>query len=141
MSFIDCFSEFINCFIGENFVLNLTKIIAILSPIDKRIVKFQSDAVPLSDVVNSFYELKSEFQDLLTQKIVSPTELRTMVSCLAEREEFLIAKPHLMSYILDPKYFGQGFSVKVRREVEDWICGTAEEDKKDSLYGELNRFV
>lgn len=36
---------------GSNFVQNLQRVITILEPIDKRIVKFQNDSCPISEVI------------------------------------------------------------------------------------------
>jgi soluble cytochrome b562 len=46
---------------NADFVDNLNKSLVILRPIDRLIVKYQSDKVPISDVMPDFHHLPNEF--------------------------------------------------------------------------------
>ncbi len=55
----------------DAFVKNLRKILAILAPIDALIVEYQSNKVPISEVMPDFHNLPEEFKKVMSSNIIT----------------------------------------------------------------------
>jgi hypothetical protein len=60
-----------------------------LTPIDKLIVKYQSDDVPISDVLPDFHELLSQFKVLREKCFLNQNELKYLGQLSKDRFEFI----------------------------------------------------
>jgi hypothetical protein len=68
---------------NDAFVNNLRKAFAILAPIDALIVKYQSDKVPISEVMPDFHNLPEEYK-VMSSNIIMCQEFEYLV-VLAQR--------------------------------------------------------
>ncbi len=55
----------------EHFINNLKKMLAILHPMDGLIVKYQSNEVPISEVMPDFHALPNEFTKLHNTNVIT----------------------------------------------------------------------
>ncbi len=68
----------------DAFVNNLRKALAIFAPIDVLIVKYQSDKVPISEVMPDFHNLLEEYKKVMSSNIIRRQEFEYLV-VLAQR--------------------------------------------------------
>lgn len=71
---------------------------AILDPLDKLIKKYQSDSVPLSEVVSDLLQLPEAYHVLLTKNVLKREEYHFVIQQINERFDFLISPAHLMVF-------------------------------------------
>lgn len=124
----------------------LEKALKILEPINALIVKFQSDSVPVSEVVTAFNNIPNEFQSLTAW--LTAAEIKYLKQLAANRFEFMYGDAHGMGYLLDPRFVGDGLSAEIRRQVEDLLVSIPEDGKtasteegKMELHDQLTRYV
>jgi hypothetical protein len=121
-------------------VTNLLKAIAVLQPFDRLIVKYQSDKVPLSEVLHDFLCLEDTFEELTTAKAITKTERDFILDQVRARQQFLIADPHAIAYVLDPRYCGEKLSQTARRQAEACVCGV-DPTQSEEMYKEFSGFL
>ncbi len=63
----------------DAFVNNLRKALAILAPIDSLIIKYQSDKVPISEVMPDFHNLSEEYKKVMSSNIITCQEFEYLV--------------------------------------------------------------
>ena len=80
----------------------------ILVPIGRLIVKYQSDKVPMSEVLPDFHALPKEFQKLYAANLVSKDELNYLIKLVAKCFQFMSGMAHGLSYMLDLHNLGHG---------------------------------
>ncbi len=56
---------------NDAFVNNLHKALAIFIPIDILIVKYQSDKVPISEVMPNFHNVPKEYKKVMSNNIIT----------------------------------------------------------------------
>lgn len=78
----------------------LINIIQIIKSIDIHITKFQSDKIPLSEVVECWENLFN-----LNQVELSENELNYYQTKVRERSQFILADAHKIAYLLDPRFY------------------------------------
>jgi hypothetical protein len=66
----------------------------ILQSIDSLIVKYQSDAVTLSDVLSDFHRFLFEFNTPAMREVLSEEEINYLLSVSALRFEFMYSEAH-----------------------------------------------
>ncbi len=69
---------------NDIFVNNLRKALAILALIDALIVKYQSDKVPIFEVMSDFHNLPEEYKKVMSSNIITGQEFEYLV-VLAQR--------------------------------------------------------
>jgi hypothetical protein len=112
----------------EAFVSKLEKVLAILAPIEALIVKYQSDKVPISEVMPDFQSLPEEFNKVMSSKIITVQEFEYLVALAQRRFQFMYGVAHGLSYLLDPRYIGEGLSTDERRSLEEMLINTPVDD-------------
>jgi hypothetical protein len=65
---------------SDQFVVKLKRALMILVPLDRLIVKYQSDQIPISEVMPDFHALLKEFKMLLDFHIIIQSEFEYLVS-------------------------------------------------------------
>jgi hypothetical protein len=75
--------------VQEEFVNNLNKVLSILGPIDRRIVKYQSDKVPISEVLLDFFTLPNEFGAVMRANSINNDEYQYLVNLAPQSSEFM----------------------------------------------------
>jgi len=63
----------------HHFINNLKKMLAILCLVDGLIVKYQSDKVPISEVMLNFHVLLNEFAKLHNTNVITKQEAKYLV--------------------------------------------------------------
>jgi hypothetical protein len=126
---------------AADFSANLTKVITMLEPIDRRIVKYQNDACPISEVIPQFVAMSAEYKQLQESRHLTKKDYETIESTLNDRYDFLISSAHRMAYLLDPRFFGQLFTKEERKATEKDVVQWFGEKESGSAYSELSRFL
>lgn len=130
---------------------------AILTPINKLILKYQSDQTLISEVVQDFLMLPATFKVIhgtgngfemsllhfLILGMIKKPEYDFILGAINKRSNFLLGPVHLMANTLDPRFFGEGLSIAQQQDVEKEISGrvAGEEANWDPVIRELNTFL
>jgi hypothetical protein len=131
---------------NDQFVNSLEKALSILSPIDKLIVKYQSDNVPFSNVLPDFHELPSQFKVLREKSFLNQDELKYLCQLSKDRFEFIYGAAHGLAYIIDPCYLGAGLPSEDRHVIEEILIHTSGDDgisnavAKEAIYMQFTKF-
>lgn len=92
---------------SREFVPSLKKGSALLRVVAKHHVTLEKDSTPISEVYNTFLELPTEFGLCgLTAR-----DLKTVEEIVQERFDFIYGDAHGLSYLLDPRFCGEGMDV------------------------------
>ncbi|KAI2507919.1 transposase [Fragilaria crotonensis] len=118
---------------NENFVGLLQKALALLSPIDALIVKYQADNVPISEVTPDSFAIVQAYYELERQGVISETECQYVKCRCRSRFEFLYGNAHGIAYLLDPRFLGSGLSTEKRRSIKDVVCTIPLTSNKDGI--------
>ncbi len=112
----------------------LHKALALLSPIDALIVKYQADNVPISEVNPDSIAIGQAYNLLLTQGVViSEMECEYVKQTCASRFQFIYGNAHGIAFLLDPRFLGLWLSTEKRRSIEDIICSIPLAASKDGI--------
>ncbi|OAF63731.1 hypothetical protein A3Q56_08563 [Intoshia linei] len=87
---------------SKDFIHNLKKSLEILEMIDKQLIKFQNDKVPISDVFYTFKFANVENVKLL--KKINNEEKDYLLYLNDKKFEFMCGEAHRMGFLLDPRY-------------------------------------
>jgi hypothetical protein len=135
-------------FTDENFVENLKKALDILEPLDKLIVKYQSDKVPISEVTNDFHALLDAFMKSFEAEIIKRQQLDYLVLLSKRRFQLMYGVAHGLSYMLDPRYLELGLAADFRASLDEALINTPaedvtaiNEDRKESYSWSLLPFI
>ena len=126
-----------------DFVTKLDECTTILAPIDMHIKILQRDAVPCSDVYKAFVELEEKMRNLTN---VDADKKAYLVELVRKRLNFMYGDAHGVTYLLDPRYLGDGMLRTLRKEIEDFVYkfpqkdGTTSEARMEQLAQEYTAF-
>ncbi|KAH9128342.1 hypothetical protein LEN26_009120 [Aphanomyces euteiches] len=133
---------------ASDFTVNLTKLLAILEPLDLLTTKFQSDKTSISDVMHDFLKLEAEFTKLYTTGTINDVERDYLVGLSKKHFESLYGDAHGISYLLDPVLLGQELNGKQRRSLEDTLLNLPIDDatptndnRREELYLQYTEFL
>jgi hypothetical protein len=105
----------------QHFIDNLKKTLAILRSVDGLIVKYQSDKVPISEVMSDSHALPNEFAKLYNTNVITKQEADYLVMLAKKRFQFMYGEAHDLSYLFDPVLLGEGLSGPNGRALEDTL--------------------
>jgi hypothetical protein len=115
----------------ENLVENLKKALAVLGPLDKLIVKYQSDMVPISEVTHDFPALPGAFMksfEGFEAEIIKRQQLYYLVLLSRRRLKFMYGVAHGLSYMLAPRYLELGLAADFRASLDEALINTPADD-------------
>jgi hypothetical protein len=98
---------------SESFIVNLSKSLKILDPINKLITMFQSDFTALSDAFKNSAVLGPTSSTL---EGLHADEKEYLTKLAKYRFEFTYGDAHGISYVLDPRYIGDRLPLNIRGE-------------------------
>ena len=116
--------------LGNNFLANLKRIVAIFAPIDALITKFQSDAVFLSEIIHN-KDLLASYSKLHKEGVLTRKEFEYVVRMVESRKIFFISSPHRMAHLLDPRYCGEGLTSEERKTTERVMQWTGQMESEE----------
>ena len=93
---------------SNQFVVKLKKALVILVPLDRLIIKYQSDKVPISKLMLDFHALPKEFKMLLDSHIITWSEFEHLSSIPHFQFLFMYSMAHGLLYLLYPRLVGEG---------------------------------
>jgi hypothetical protein len=128
----------------EDWLEQLKKCLSILTPINKYLVKFQKDSVPLSDVYQCFESLPFEFEENQYLSHVDKAYLKKLVM---DRWNFCYSDAHGVAYLLDPRFTGSRMDLDLKEKVLEFVCELSQvsgeelqEEKNDAVVMEYDNF-
>ena len=80
----------------------MENILAVLLPLDRLIVKYQSDKTPISKMLPDFFNLQTEFKTFHNDKFITTEERDYLIKLDEQRMDFMYGVAHGVSYLLDP---------------------------------------
>jgi hypothetical protein len=111
----------------NNFVKDLKTALQILVPVDRLIVKYQFDKVPVSDVLPDILALPEEFQKLYATNLVTENELNYLVLLTVRHFQFMFGVAHGLSYMLDPCNLGHSLPTLSCHNLENTLFESPED--------------
>jgi hypothetical protein len=111
--------------LGESFVQDLNRSLAMLLPLQDHLRHFQEDRPPLSQVYPYFMDLLTAYSSM---EWVSKKEKALITSCILERLNGIYGDSHGVAYMLDPLYLGEALGERKKQGVEDFMVRFCERE-------------
>ncbi len=120
---------------------NLRKALTILALIDALIVKYQSDKVPISEVMLDFHNLPEEYKKVMSSNIITRQEFEYLVVLAQWRFQFMYGVAHGLSYLFDPRHIRNRLPTDSQSSLEEVLINSPVDDvtpiddgRKEKMY-------
>jgi hypothetical protein len=84
--------------------LEIEKCEKILQVLTDPLEKFESNAVPISDVIPSFTSLRARVAELESSEDITEIDRAFINECIGQRQQFIVRDIHLFGLALDPRH-------------------------------------
>ncbi|KAE8894866.1 hypothetical protein PF003_g21103 [Phytophthora fragariae] len=125
-----------NVITAPDFVPRLKRAIALLSVLSAAQKGYERSSRPISDVYRMFIELPQKYRDMR----MPIGELGVISWILDERFDFVYGAAHGVSYLLDPRYGGEGMEDDTREKVVEFIANWHGPELEDDASAEVLRY-
>ena len=125
---------------NDHFVTNLNTSISLLEPLDKYIIKFQSNSTTVSDV---YYVFEHELPFIYKAMDLNPIQVDYVIDKIRLRIDLIYGNAHGVVYLLDPIYCGLNMDEDLKDTVENVIFtyGSNENEPNENVFKEYNNFI
>ncbi|KAE9332320.1 hypothetical protein PR003_g14573 [Phytophthora rubi] len=121
---------------APDFVPRLKRAIALLSVLSAAQKVFERSSRPISDVYRMFIELPQKYREMR----MPIGELDIISGILNERFDFVYGDAHGVSYLLDPRYGGEGMDDDTREKVVEFTANWHGPELEDDASAEVLRY-
>ena len=90
-------------------------------------MKYQSDKVPVSEVLPGILALPEEFQYLCAANLVTEDELNYLVMLTVKHFQFMFGVAHGLSYMIDPCHLGHSLATLSYHNLENTLYESPED--------------
>ena len=102
----------------QSFMPLRKKSLAIIKPIHTLIMQYQSDSVPISEVLSDFYGMPTQFMALYDKAVIMQTEMQYPSELSSICFRFMYGEGHGLPYLLDSRMLGDGLPPDNQSELE-----------------------
>lgn len=130
-----------------DFVDNLNKSLVIVFLVDRLIVKYQFNRVPMSEVMHAFHHLPNELVKMSKELFITAEERKYLSTFVKNLFHFMFGLARDLSYLLEPALLDDRLPSENRRSLKDTLICTPSDngrpvhgERKEALYRQYTEF-